>query len=67
MGIPVLSTDGMIVRRAKRFILECYACHKLCRDVTKIFCPECGNNALLKVSCSISSNGELFLYRKKDF
>ncbi len=67
MGVPVLSPDGMLVRRTKRFVLECYACHRLCRDVTKKFCPECGNSSLLKVSCSVTAEGELILYRKKDF
>ena len=33
----------------------------------KYFCPKCGNHTLLKVSCSINSNGEIRLYRKKDF
>lgn len=38
VGIPLMSVDNMIIRRAKRFILECFACKELCLDTTKEFC-----------------------------
>lgn len=67
MGIPLVSLDGMMITRAKRFILECFSCLKLEKDMTKLFCSKCGNYSLLKVSCSVQSNGEIKLYRKKGF
>lgn len=57
----------MVIRRAKRFILECFSCKELCNDNTKLFCPTCKNDTLLKVSCSVNSDGNIVLYRKKDF
>jgi RNA-binding protein NOB1 len=67
MGIPIISTDGYKIKSARRFILECHICQTLVRDATKLFCPSCGNDSLLKVSCSIESDGTIILYRKKNF
>ncbi|CAD8115446.1 unnamed protein product [Paramecium sonneborni] len=67
MGVPVLSTEGYMIKSARRFILECHICKTLVRDSTKLFCTNCGNNSLLKVSCSLESDGTIILYRKKNF
>lgn len=67
MGIPLISTEGYVIKSARRFILECHICKTLVRDPTKLFCPGCGNNSLLKVSCSLESDGTIILYRKKNF
>lgn len=67
MGIPIISQEGMIVRHARRFILECHICHVLVREPLKIFCAICGNDSLLKVSCSYNSDGTIVLYRKRNF
>ena len=37
------------------------------RDPSKLFCPDCGNDSLLKVSCSVVSDGTIILYRKRNF
>ncbi|KRX02050.1 hypothetical protein PPERSA_07695 [Pseudocohnilembus persalinus] len=60
IGIPLLSIDNMVIRRAKRFILECFACKEQCLDSTKKFCPACKNDTLLKVSCSINADGTIY-------
>jgi RNA-binding protein NOB1 len=67
MGIPILCQDGFVVNQTRRFILECYVCKTIENDTSKLFCHECGNNALLKVSCSINSDGTIKLYRRKNF
>jgi len=67
VGIPLLAIDGYKIKRVKSYILECYTCWKLCRDLTKKFCPSCKYATLLKVSCSYNVNGDLILYRKKNW
>jgi RNA-binding protein NOB1 len=67
MGINLLSFDGMVIMRAKRFVLECYACKRICKNPTKKFCPTCGNATMTKLSCSINSDGTIQFYRKKNF
>ncbi len=65
MGIQLIATDGMVIKKAKRFVLECYSCFRICRDPTKKFCPTCANNTLLKLSCSLNADGTFKFYRKK--
>lgn len=67
MSVPVISTEGYMIKSARRFILECHICKTLVRDATRLFCTNCGNNSLLKVSCSLESDGTIILYRKKNF
>lgn len=61
----MLATDGMVIKKAKRFVLECYACYRKCKNVKAKFCPNCGNNSLLKLSCSLNADGTFKFYRKK--
>jgi RNA-binding protein NOB1 len=67
MGIPIISQEGLLVKHAKRFILECHICKVLVRDTSKLFCSSCGNDSLLKVSCSVNNDGTIVLYRKRNF
>ena len=67
IGIPLLSVNGMLIRQVKSYILECFSCYKICRDNSKVFCPVCGNNTLLKVTCSFNDDGSFVLFRKKDY
>ncbi len=63
MGIPLLSCDGYVIRQTRRFILECYACYKMCKDSSKQFCPSCGNPSLTKLSVRVNDNGTMTFYR----
>jgi len=55
IGLPLLSVDGMVVRRVKQWVLRCQGCFKITQDMEKLFCPVCGGNTLQKVSVSIDS------------
>jgi len=50
MGLKVLSVDGMVIRRARTYILKCEACFKTTTDLMKQFCGSCGNHTLYKVA-----------------
>lgn len=67
MGIPLLSFDGRYISVIRRYILECYACQNVVKDLSKVFCPKCGYDTLLRVTCSHNADGSLTLYRKKNF
>eukprot|EP00752_Nemacystus_decipiens_P001421 g1401.t1 len=54
-GLPLLSLDGMAVRRVKQWILRCAACFKTCTEMDRLFCPVCGNASLDRVSCSVNA------------
>jgi len=57
MGLKVLSVDGMVIRRARCYILKCEACFKTTTDLMREFCPSCGNHTLYKVSVQSTANG----------
>ncbi|KAJ8313205.1 hypothetical protein KUTeg_009246 [Tegillarca granosa] len=67
MGLNVISVDGMLIKKAKSYVLRCFACMKLTTTVTKQFCPWCGNNTLQKVSMTVEEDGSIkyFLSRRK--
>lgn len=67
MGIPLMSIDGDKIKQVKQYVLECSACEEITKDLTLVFCPSCSKNSLLKVSCGYDEDGELILYRKKNY
>lgn len=67
MTVPIISFEGLRIKSARRFVLECHICKIVYRDGSKLFCSSCGNNSLLKVSCGVNSDGTLILYRKRNF
>ena len=66
MNIPLLNLDGKIITKLKTFILECFSCWEIIKKPNIVFCPSCGKNTVLKVTCEYKKNGDLILYRKKN-
>ncbi|GFT30202.1 RNA-binding protein NOB1 [Nephila pilipes] len=62
MGLNVVSVAGRLVRQARVFILRCYSCYKTTNDITKVFCPNCGNKTLKKVSVTVNEDGTKDIY-----
>jgi RNA-binding protein NOB1 len=65
MGIPVISIDGMRIRKIKNYILKCITCETLNWDTTKVFCEHCGYNTLMKIGYSVDVDGNVTVYDKK--
>jgi RNA-binding protein NOB1 len=63
MGIPILAVDGMVIKQTRKWVLECYACHKICNIPTKEWCPACGNHTLVKLSVRYNDDGTCSYYR----
>jgi RNA-binding protein NOB1 len=57
IGLNVVSIDGLLVKSLKVYSLQCKACYKICHKIGTVFCPHCGNRALIKVSVNVSSDG----------
>ncbi|KAG9403674.1 Nin1 binding protein [Aphanomyces cochlioides] len=65
MGLHLISTDGMVINRVKQWILKCAACFKTTTELTRQFCPVCGNHTLERISCSLDKDTEqLTLYTR---
>nr|CAG4649422.1 EOG090X07WR [Scapholeberis mucronata] len=68
MGLHVVSLEGRLIHEARTYILRCYACFRTTSNVTKVFCPKCGNQTLKKVAVSLNEDGTMQIHissRKK--
>nr|CAG4651066.1 EOG090X07WR [Simocephalus serrulatus] len=68
MGLHVVSLEGRLIHEARTYILRCYACFRTTTNVTKVFCPKCGNQTLKKVAVSLNEDGTMQIHissRKK--
>ena len=55
MGLRLVSLDGMVVSRTKRWTLRCGACFHLEDDHTKLFCSKCGSAPLNRVAVGVDA------------
>ena len=65
MGIPIMSVDGFKTCKVKSFVLRCASCWHKTPDVSKKFCPDCGNKTLRKLFYSVGDNGEMIYHFSK--
>jgi RNA-binding protein NOB1 len=57
IGLNVLSTEGILIKVTKTWILRCYACFTTTPHMDKQFCPKCGNKTLKRVSVTLNEDG----------
>lgn len=58
MGLRLLTPNGVRVHQLHRWMLKCHACNGVTADVSRIFCPKCGNHSTLrKISVTVGGNG----------
>jgi len=58
MGITPLTFDGYAVRSVKLWGQICRACFFFSRDTSKVFCPKCGHDTLVRVPIVVGSDGK---------
>ncbi|GAB1737190.1 hypothetical protein NU219Hw_g872t1 [Hortaea werneckii] len=66
INLNLLSPSLNRVKHLKTFVLRCHACFQVTKEMSKQFCPKCGQATLTRVSCSTDSNGEFKLHLKKN-
>ncbi|TKA24622.1 hypothetical protein B0A50_06382 [Salinomyces thailandicus] len=66
MNLNLLSPSMTRVKHLKTFVLRCHACFQVTKEMSKQFCPKCGQPTLTRVSCSTSATGEFKLHLKKN-
>ncbi|KAI7490471.1 putative 20S-pre-rRNA D-site endonuclease nob1 [Hortaea werneckii] len=65
-NLNLLSPSLNRVKHLKNFVLRCHACFQVTKEMSKQFCPKCGQPTLTRVSCSTDANGEFKLHLKKN-
>jgi len=58
MGLRLISVNGLAISSVKQWVLRCHACFKVVKDMSKEFCPGCGNHTLVKMSATVTANGQ---------
>jgi RNA-binding protein NOB1 len=66
MNLNLLSPSMSRIKNLKTYVLRCHACFSVSKDLSKQFCPRCGQPSLTRVSCSTNANGEFKLHLKKN-
>ncbi|CAH0481987.1 unnamed protein product [Peronospora belbahrii] len=64
IGLRLLSTEGMIIKRVKQWILRCIACFTTSTEMERLFCPKCGNSTMERVSYSLDRDGHMTFYTR---
>ncbi|KAK0385304.1 hypothetical protein NLU13_7780 [Sarocladium strictum] len=67
MNLNLLSPSLMRITRLKTWILRCHGCFTTTKDMTKQFCPSCGQPTLLRTSCSTDERGQVRVHLKRNF
>uniref|UniRef100_A0A8C9Y0M5 NIN1 (RPN12) binding protein 1 homolog n=1 Tax=Sander lucioperca TaxID=283035 RepID=A0A8C9Y0M5_SANLU len=58
MGLHVLSVNGMLIKEARNYILRCHAAlSETTSNMSKVFCPHCGNKTLKKLAVTVTEDG----------
>ncbi|ROW01990.1 hypothetical protein VMCG_05526 [Cytospora schulzeri] len=55
------------IKQLKTWVLRCYGCFNVTRQMDRQFCPKCGQATLTRTSSSTDSNGNMRLHLKKNF
>ncbi|EEP78955.1 conserved hypothetical protein [Uncinocarpus reesii 1704] len=67
MNLNLLSTTNLErIRHLKSYILRCHGCFFTTREMTKQFCPRCGQPTLTRVSCSTTADGGFKMHLRKN-
>ncbi|KAI0115689.1 Nin one binding Zn-ribbon like-domain-containing protein [Nemania sp. FL0031] len=67
INLNLVSPGLARITRVKTWVLRCHGCFKVTRDMSKQFCPTCGQPTLTRVSCSTDQAGNFNIYLKKNF
>ncbi|ORY71452.1 Nin one binding Zn-ribbon like-domain-containing protein [Pseudomassariella vexata] len=67
MNLNLVSPRLARITRVKTWILRCHGCFQITRDMSKTFCPKCGQPTLTRVSCSTDQSGNFQIHLKKNF
>lgn len=67
INLNLLSPALARITRVKTWVLRCHGCFAVTRQMSKQFCPSCGQATLTRTSCSTDQGGNFRLYLKRNF
>jgi len=66
MQLALISPSMHRIKTLRTYILRCHACFLTTKEMTKQFCPRCGQPTLNRVGCSTNAKGEFKLHLAKN-
>lgn len=66
MGLSLLTVDGRAIDRVKQWVLKCDSCFKITTEMTRMFCPVCGNATLARLGVTLDSKGKPRYHYKRN-
>ncbi|CAI4214786.1 unnamed protein product [Parascedosporium putredinis] len=67
INLNLLSSSMFRITRLRTYVLRCHGCFATTKDMTKQFCPRCGQPNLIRTSCSTDANGVFQIHLRKNF
>jgi RNA-binding protein NOB1 len=67
INLNLLDPSCQRITHIKTWVLRCHGCFKICKNMTRQFCPNCGQATLTRVSCSTDASGAFQVHLKKNF
>lgn len=68
MNLNLVSPSLARISRLRTWVLRCHGCFKITRDMDRRFCPTCGQQTLIRASCTVDDrSGALTVHLKKNF
>ncbi|KAJ6197996.1 Nin one binding Zn-ribbon like-domain-containing protein [Bipolaris maydis] len=67
LNLTLLSPSLQRIKTVTSKIHRCHACFLLTKEMTRQFCPRCGQPTLQRVSCSTNAKGEFRIHLSKTY
>jgi RNA-binding protein NOB1 len=67
IGLNLIGPALARITHVKTWCLRCHGCFKITRDMSKQFCPSCGQATLTRTSCSVDAAGNFTVHLKRNF
>lgn len=68
MNLNLVSPTLDRISRLRTWVLRCHGCFKITRDMSRRFCPTCGQQTLIRAACTVDDrSGQLTVHLKRNF
>lgn len=67
MNLNLVAPSLARITHLKNWVLRCHGCFKVTKDMSRQFCPSCGQPTLMRASCSTDQYGNFTIHLKKNF
>ena len=51
----------MALKEIKHWVLRCYGCYTVCKEMGRLFCQNCGNSTLQRVTSCVDKEGNVVI------